>query len=125
VIQENAMDKLIVFFSLLGALFGFDGGRDEVVHRIVVSGHDVLLSRASMRDGHARLDCLRSATGACHYVLLPTGCATEAACAARARRYDVAAGGTHRIEGTRGLRLCVIGRPGDAPQCTAAHRLGG
>jgi hypothetical protein len=119
------MDKLIVLIGLLGALFGCDGGRDEVVHRIVVSGHDVLLSRASMREGQARLDCLRSDSGACHYVLLPHGCVAEAACAGRARRYDVAAGASRRVAGARGLRLCVIGQAGTAPQCTSSDRLGG
>ena len=119
------MDKLIVLLSLLGALFGCNGGRDEVVHRIVVSGHDVLLSRTSVRDGQARLDCLRSDSGACHYSLLPRGCDVETACADRVSRYDVAAGASQRIRGARGFRLCVVARTGDEPQCSTTDRLGG
>ena len=119
------MDKLFVLLSLLGALFGCDGGRDEVVHRIVVSGHDVLLSRASVREGEARLDCLRSASGACHYTVLPQGCPGEAACAGRVGRYDVRAGASRQLKGVDGMRLCVTARAGEAPQCTANDRLGG
>ncbi|WP_133478909.1 hypothetical protein [Cognatilysobacter segetis] len=119
------MDKLIVILSLLGALFGCDGGRDEVVHRIVVSGQDVLLSRASMRDGQARLDCLRSDSGACHSSLLPRGCEVDTACAGRVARYDVAAGASQHIRGARGFRLCVVARAGDEPQCSTTDRLGG
>ena len=119
------MDKLIVLVSLLAALFGCDGGRDEVIHRIVVSGHDVLLSRASLHDGQARLDCLHSASGACHYTVLPQGCDVGTACASRAARYDVTAGTSRAVPGVRAVRLCVVARPGDPPQCTGTDRLGG
>ena len=119
------MDKLLILVSLLGALFGCDGGRDEVVHRIVVSGHDVLLSRASVRDGQARLDCLRSDSGSCHYLVLPRGCDAGSACAERGAKYDVAAGASRRVAGLRGVRLCVVGRTGEPLQCTTTDRLGG
>jgi len=119
------MDKLILLLSLLGALFGCDGGRDDVVHRVVVAGHDVMLSRTSIRGDEVQLDCVRGASGACHYVLLPRGCATVAACGHHATRYDVAAGASRRITQPRGFRLCVITRPGDPPQCSASDRLGG
>jgi hypothetical protein len=119
------MDKLIVLIALLGALFGCDGGRDEVVHRIVVSGHDVLLSRASVRDGQARLDCLRSDSGSCHYLVLPRRCQPDAACAQRAARYDVAAGASQRVAGLRGFRLCVVTGAGAPPQCTSTDDIGG
>ena len=119
------MDKLFVLLSLLGALFGCDGGRDEVVHRIVVSGHDVLLSRASVRDGEARLDCLRSASGTCHYTVLPHGCTSEATCAGQVGRYDVRAGASRKLQGVDGMRLCVTARADEAPQCSATDRLGG
>jgi hypothetical protein len=125
VTEEVAMDKLIVLIALLGSLFGCDGGRDEVVHRIVVSGHDVLLSRASLRDGKARLDCLRSDSGRCHYIVLPRGCDADAPCSARATRYDVPAGASRRVAGLRGIRLCVAGGAQDAPQCTSTDGLGG
>jgi hypothetical protein len=125
VTEEVAMDKLIVLVALLGSLFGCNGGRDEVVHRIVVSGHDVLLSRASLRDGQARLDCLRSDSGRCHYVELPRGCEADAPCSAGATRYDVAAGASRQVVGLRGVRLCVAGGAKAVPQCTATDGLGG
>ena len=110
---------------MLSALFGCDGGRDEVVHRIVVSGHDVLLSRASVRDGQARQDCLHSDSGTCHYLVLPRGCKADAPCATQAARYDVPAGASRRVGGLHAVQLCVIGSAGHAPQCTASDRLGG
>ena len=119
------MDKLFVLFSLLGALFGCDGGRDEVVHRIVVSGHDVLLSRASLHAGQARLDCLRSDSGSCHYLVLPRGCDAASSCNGRTLKYDVAAGGSRRIAALHGARLCVVTGNDGPPQCTATDGLDG
>jgi hypothetical protein len=119
------MDKLIVLVALLGALFGCNGGRDEVVHRVVVSGKDVLLSRASLQRDQARLDCLRSASGACHYTLLPRGCASPRACPGKDARYDVAEGASRRIGRVHDARLCVVAREGDPPQCASTAGAGG
>ncbi|AXK72792.1 hypothetical protein DWG18_11220 [Lysobacter sp. TY2-98] len=57
------MDKLFALFAFLASLIGCDGGRDTVVHRIVGTGADVLFSRATVQDGVARFDCVRSASG--------------------------------------------------------------
>ena len=119
------MDKLLALFALLSSLLGCDGGRDTVVHRVTDAGVDLLLSRATIEDGSTRFDCVRSASGACHYVVLPTGCAAPERCPAASRRFDLAAGGSRRIAGLQAFRLCVGGGARiDASQCTASDRLG-
>ena len=101
------MDKLLALFAFLASLVGCDGGRDTVVNRIADAGTDVLLSRATVQDGVARFECVRSASGACHYILLPSRCAPESSCAACARRFDVAAGNARQVAGLHAFRLCV------------------
>lgn len=118
------MDKLLALFAFLASLIGCDGAGDTVVHRIAGAGADVLLSRASVQDGVARFECVRSASGACHYLVLPQGCATSRDCATRVRRYDVPAGHARQVAGLHAFRLCVdVARRGDAA-CSASDSLG-
>ncbi|MGY4515075.1 hypothetical protein [Lysobacter sp. HA18] len=117
------MDKLFALLAFVASLLGWNGGRDTVVHRIVGSGADALFSRASVQDGVARFDCVRSASGACHYLVLPSGCAAEQDCTTRVRRYDVAAGESRQVTGLHSFRLCVSGAAvGTA--CSASDSLG-
>lgn len=117
------MDKLLALFAFLASLIGFDGGRDTVVHRVVGAGSEVLLSRASVQDGVARFDCVRSSSGTCHYLVLPRGCPVEDDCASRTRRYDIAAGGSRQVAGLHAFRLCVSATVGNA-SCTESDSLG-
>lgn len=117
------MDKLFALFAFLASLIGCDGGRDTVVHRIVGSGADVLFSRATVQDGVARFDCVRSASGTCHYLVLPRGCDVGQACATDADRYDVAAGDSRQVTGLHSFRVCVSPSNGDA-SCSASDTLG-
>lgn len=117
------MDKLFALFAFLAALAGCDGGRDTLVHRIAGAGQDVLFSRASVQDGVARFECVRSASGTCHYTVLPPGCAPAAPCATGARRYDVVAGQARQVAGLHAFRLCVdVGRV--TATCSASDTLG-
>ena len=122
------MDKLIVLVALLGALFGCNGGRDEVVHRVVVSGKDVLLSRASMQDGVLRMDHAAPAFDVRDFVLGEAERDPE-----RRREIDVAGldipvvdilGDRLQREGIafRDQRL-IIGRQAAARRCILRNRL--
>jgi hypothetical protein len=117
------MDKFFALFAFLASLIGCDGGRDTVVHRIAGAGSDVLFSRATVQDGVARFDCVRSASGTCHYLVLPHGCMTGQPCASHADRYDVAAGDSRQVTGLHAFRLCVSTMSGDAA-CSASDSLG-
>ncbi|GAB1596884.1 hypothetical protein [Lysobacter claricitrinus] len=118
------MDKLLALFAFIASLAGWDGHRDTVVHRIVGAGADVMFSRATVQDGVARFDCVRSASGTCHYLVLPRGCPNEADCATRVRRYDVASGESRQVTGLHAFRLCVSASANGTPPCSASDTLG-
>lgn len=119
------MDKLLALAAFLASLIGCDGGRDTVVHRIAGPAGDLLLSRASVQAGSARFDCVQSASGACHYLVLPPGCVVARTCADRSRRFEVAAGQSRQLIGLHAFRVCVAGdaRLASAP-CSAGDALG-
>lgn len=115
------MDTLLALLAFLASLFGYGDRHDTVVHRITDGGVDRLLSRATLLEGSARFECLRSASGTCHYLVLPPRCLAPERCAERGRRFDVAAGASRQVAALSAFRLCVDGRlPIDARQCTGA-----
>lgn len=117
------MDKLFAILAFLASLAGCDPGRDTIVHRVVDDGRALLWSRATVEAGVARFECIRSASGECHYLVLPRHCARDARC--EGRRYDVAAGQARQVAGLNAFRLCVSGEATVAPtQCTASDGLG-
>lgn len=119
------MDKLLALLAFLASLAGCDGGRDTVVHRVAGPAGDVLLSRATVQAGSARFDCVESASGACHYLVLPHGCVVAETCTARSQRFDVAAGQTRQVTGLRAFRVCVSQDTGLASaSCSAGDALG-
>lgn len=101
------MDKLFALLAFLASLVGCDGARDTIVHRVVSDGTDLLFSRASVQDGVTRLDCVRSASGRCHYLVLPRDCTSISACDGDARRFVVPQGDTRQVTGLTAFRLCV------------------
>ena len=114
------MDKLFALLAFLASLAGCEGARDTLVHRVVDDGTDLLFSRAAVQDGVARLECVRSASGTCHYLLLPRVCATAPACRHDARRFVVAQGESRQVTGLTAFRLCVSGDGRDAPAAQCA-----
>lgn len=113
------MNKLLALCYVVLSLFGCDAGRSIHVTRSSVDGIDVLHARAVVQGGVARFECLRSASGRCHYTLFPedcvpadpvTGSADAAAglCAsAPLERFALAGGDRREIPGLRRFRLCV------------------
>ncbi len=125
------MNRLIALCSFVLSLYGCEIGGQEAVQRTTVDGHDTLHSRVLARPGVTRFDCLRSASGACHYVVLPAACTGHAAhpgavdagdametadCSAApaARRFTLRDGQTRREAGLRAFGVCVSTRR-DAP----------
>ncbi len=77
-------------------------------NRIATNGHDVLYSKAQVKDGVTRFECKASDSGNCHYTLYPDACAGKADCAlAPLQRFSVARGQTREIAGLQGFRVCV------------------
>lgn len=111
------MDKLIALCCFVLSLFGCDVGGSTFVHRTSANGSDVLYSKAHVQAGVARFECVRSASGQCHYAVYPRDCAQPAAtgagpqasrCGAEAKqRFAIAAGESRQFAGLRDFRLCV------------------
>lgn len=93
------MNRLIALCSFVLSLYGCDVGGQEAVQRTTVDGRDTLHSRVLARPGVARFECLRSASGACHYVVLPA--------AADARRFTLREGETRPLQGLHAFGVCV------------------
>ncbi|TZF86692.1 hypothetical protein [Cognatilysobacter lacus] len=115
------MDTLFAVFAFLASLAGFHSGRDTVVHRVVTNGVYLLASRATVEAGVARFECMRSASGRCHYLVLPHDCSDSKACTGR--RYDVAVGDVRQVAGLHAFRLCVSGDASAPAQCASSDGL--
>ena len=126
--------KLTALFYFVLSLFGCDVDSSSFVHRSSVDGSDVLYSKAAVHSGVARFECLRSASGECHYTAFPRDCdsatdgAAEATCKHRPiERFAVAQGDIREVAGLVDFRLCVDTGPAvpgpdcEPPQSVAAR----
>lgn len=122
------MNRLIALFYFVLSLVGLDVGGSSFEHRATANGTDVLLSRAHVQAGVARFDCVHSASGECHYIVLPKACAATdavdppAGCAQDPiARFTLAQGESHQVSGLQSFRLCVGPASGPAgEQCQSA-----
>ena len=106
------MRNLIASVYFLLSLFGCDGGGTTLVTRATVDGTDTLYSETRVTADIARFECIRSASGRCHYTLFPRECASAPAqaakCAARPPEQFALAAGKHReVVGLSPFDLCV------------------
>ncbi len=111
------MHYLIAFIYFLFALIGIDGqGSRTIVTRSVVNGVDVLYSRTRVIGSVAEVACISSASGRCHYRLLPGDCLASqsprqlpADCAGDATLpFVLRAGSTRGLAGLApGVAICV------------------
>lgn len=108
------MHRLLALLLALLPLFGLDASRSTFVHHQRSDGIDLLHARATLRAGVAWLDCIATATGACHWTLQPTRCAAGDAAArpgrcgpGTLRHVSLAPDSRHRLAGVASLRVCV------------------
>lgn len=101
--------KLTALLYFVLSLFGFSIGGSSFVTRTVVDGVVTLHSKATARDGVARFECLRSASGRCYYTVYARGCAPVAAhCRSKPiKHFAVAGGASRQIAGLQQFVLCV------------------
>jgi hypothetical protein len=120
--------RLSALFFYVLSLFGCDVGRDTFVDRVSIDGAQALYSKATVEAGVARFECVRSASGQCHYTLFPRECDAAGAstkgnadCLSRPiQQFAVANGDSRQIAGLRDFRLCVSdGQAAPAPGCQA------
>lgn len=72
------MNILIALCCFVLSLFRCDGGAIPFVHRAGADDGDTLYSVAYVQVGGVRIECVRGASGQCHYTLYPRGCAPAA-----------------------------------------------
>lgn len=117
------MTKLIALLQFLLALAGCSPGGTTWTSRMD-AGPLTLHSRASVQDGVAHFECVKSSSGACHYTLYPDACNGSAACQlAPLQRFNVASGDSRQLTGVIGFRPCV--RLDDALPMADCRRAGG
>lgn len=124
------MNSILAFvYSLLAAFGLMSGPGTTVVARTTVDGVDLLFSRTEVAPGKAHFQCLRSASGRCHYVVFASQCTTTgtttgnsgATCSTRALdTFDLAIGQSRDLTTLPAdFRQCVSHRAGAmAPDCT-------
>lgn len=104
----------LIYFVL--SLFGCDIGGGSYVTRTTVDGTDTLYSQTTTQAGVARFECVRSASGACHYTVFAHDCAPKRGLTVSPKgrcadnpieRFTVARGESRQIAGLTGFDLCV------------------
>lgn len=66
---------LVCLLALSGCMF--QSGGITTITNTTIDGRDVNATRALIADGHGEFDCVKSATGQCHYVLFLQRCAQD------------------------------------------------
>jgi len=112
--MRNVMAFVYFLLSLVGAI---DGAGTTLVARSTDDGVETLLSKTSIETGKVRFECVRSASGHCHYALFSGACTTSAAgahCVHRpAGSFDLPVGQVReRADLPADFRLCVSHRDG-------------
>lgn len=114
------MRNLIAAVYFVLALFGCDTGGSTLVTRISEDGEDILYSRTYVKAGIARFECIASASGRCHYMLVPHDCASPAETDCHKQpieRFSMAKGESRELVGlARPFDICV--RDNDAIAAT-------
>ncbi|HEV8692732.1 MAG TPA: hypothetical protein VGQ93_00880, partial [Lysobacter sp.] len=115
-----------IYFVL--ALFGCDGGGTTIVTHSSVNGVDQIYSKTQVKAGIARFECIRSASGRCHYTLFPKDCplthgpaGKSAGCKAQpADQFVLVAGDSREVVGLPSpFDLCVsTNAESRKPDCT-------
>lgn len=109
------MNRFTALIHFVLALVGIDPGGSTLVQRTHADGAETLYSKATVQAGVARFECLRSASGRCHYIVLPRDCMPAAAAHDRAagcaatpvEQFALDDGDSRQIAGLQNFRLCV------------------
>lgn len=110
------MNKLIALCYFVLSLYGCDVGSSTSVYRAQADGADVLYSKVVTQAGIARFDCVRSASGKCHYSVFSRDCASvpdsgqapPARCVTKPiERFAIADGDSRMIPGLQTFSVCV------------------
>lgn len=108
------MRNFMALAYFLLALMGCDSWGDKtIVMRSSANGDYVIYSKTRVAADVAKFECIKSASGSCHYLLFPRDCKTSgkagAACMAQPfEQFALASGTTREIVGLpSGFEQCV------------------
>ncbi|QSX77076.1 hypothetical protein [Agrilutibacter solisilvae] len=111
------MRNLFATLYFLLSLIGCDGGATTFATRATVDGEDIVYGKARVQSGIVHFECVRSASGQCHYTVFPRECTSvdpspasrPPACAPLpAERFALPAGTSRDVVGmTAAFELCV------------------
>lgn len=110
------MRNLIAIAYFLLSLIGCNGGGTTFATHSSVNGEDVVYSKTRVQAGIVHFECVRSASGQCHYTLFPRTCTNDPAPAAPPRactaqpaeHFTVTAGDSRDVVGMSApFDLCV------------------
>lgn len=73
------MRNLIATLYFLLSLLGCDGGGTTLASRATVDGEDVVYGKARIQAGIVEFECVRSASGECHYTVFARECRADPA----------------------------------------------
>jgi hypothetical protein len=111
------MRNLSAALYFLLALFGCESGGTTTITRSVSNGVDLIHASTRVKAGVARFECLASASGECHYTLLPPQCASNAPCSENPiDRFSMKAGESREVVGLPGFTAC-ISQDGSVDSC--------
>jgi hypothetical protein len=115
------MRNLFAALYFLLAVFGCDGGGTTTITRSVSNGVDLLHASTRVKAGVARFECLASASGECHYTLLPPQCASSKAPCKEAPidRFSMKTGESREVVGLPAFTAC-ISQDGSAGNCVSS-----
>lgn len=111
------MNTLLALCAFVLSLVGVDFGGGTFVHHLRQGDAEILYSRVVVQAGVGHFECLRSASGRCHYTVYPRGCGNPAACGLHPlKRFTLDSGNSRQVPGLAHVHLCV-GTGGPAPLC--------
>jgi len=115
------MRNLFAALYFLLALFGCESGGTTTITRSVSNGVDLIHASTRVKAGVARFECLTSASGECHYTLLPSQCASSKAPCKELPidRFSMKAGESREVVGLPGFTAC-ISQDGSAGSCVSS-----
>ena len=122
-LQGDPVNRFIALCYFVLSLYGCDVGSSTSVYRAQDNGSDVLYSKVVTQAGIARFDCVRSASGTCHYRVFSRECPSTptadssqtpaARCATTPiRRFAIANGDSRMIPGLQTFSVCVSAEDG-------------
>lgn len=116
------MNKLIALCYFVLSLYGCDVGGNTLVYRTQTNGADMVYGKVVTQAGVARFECVRSASGVCHYSLFARDCAPARGpraapggkdCLSRPiESFAIANGDRRLIPGLQPFRVCVSAQDG-------------